>query len=295
MTNIQLSLLLAMGSAFCFCSASLVFAHFAQKISSAWMNTFKASVCLISLFITLFFISDWTLPVLQTRYALLASGALGLGIGDLFLLAAFARIGASRTLMLFAFQPLIIGFGASFFFGQQISALQVLAIFCLIICLFLMSLEKYKQEGRWETVGLSLALAGVLFDNAGVLISRWSFEHSPDLNPFVANVFRVLGALAVYAVFHFFQPIKLIYHFKELTLKNKFYISFAAFAGTFASLSMYIYALKIGHLPSLSALVLAGPLISALLESLVYKKPPSRYFLFALVFMVLGLCLFLKS
>src|SRR5688572_5411471 len=134
----QMAPILALGSSLCFATASVVFARFTRETSSAWMNTYKALICLLALALTLLLTSTWN-PVAQgPMAALLASGALGLGIGDLFLLLAFARIGASRTLLLFGFQPVILGVGASFLFGQPVEPRQALSIFFFMLCLFIL-------------------------------------------------------------------------------------------------------------------------------------------------------------
>ena len=125
-----------------FSSASLVFARFSRSVSVLWMNTAKAAVALALLCLTLPLLwsvngtfalfgssaGSWTAPSDFSTDLLLLSGMIGLGIGDLFLLDAFIRIGVSRTLMLYGFQPLLLGIGAALLFGQTFDTHRLVAI-----------------------------------------------------------------------------------------------------------------------------------------------------------------------
>lgn len=273
--NEVFALVFAFGSALSFSTASVVFARFSKEISSAWMNTFKAVVCLVLMLLAVLVTRQWAPMSGGVVGALLGSGAIGLGVGDLFLLAAYAHMGASRTLMVFGFQPLLIGIASAPLFGQTVAPLQAVAICFFILCLFLLSFERYRRDGRWEIRGLAFALIGVTLDNSGVLLSRWSFENAPGLESFQANVVRTVGALLVFAIYSRLKPIGLVRHFRALSPRDRLLVLTAAFFGTFLSLSFYLFAVKNGHLASVSAVVLTGPVLAAAVECAVQKRTPS--------------------
>jgi drug/metabolite transporter (DMT)-like permease len=259
------------------------------------MNTYKALICLIALALTLLLTATWD-PVLKgPAMALMGSGALGLGIGDLFLLAAFARIGASRTLLLFGFQPVILGIGAALLFGQPLEGHQALAIFFFMLCLFILSFERYKIDGHWEIKGLLFALAGVLLDNSGILLTRWAFDHGSNLDPFQANFFRTCGALIFFGAFALIRPFSLTKPLIAMRWKDRSLVTLAALGGTYLSLSLYLNALKVGHLASISAIVLTGPIFSATLECILQRKAPSRPLILAFGCLFLGMFLILRT
>lgn len=284
----------AMASALCFASASLIFAHFARRFSSVWMNFFKAVVCFAAMSLMLALTETWqTLPRAATA-ALFISGILGLGIGDIFLMKAYARMGAGRTLILFGFQPLFLGVASFYLFGQDFSWYRLVAILFFVACLFLFSLEKYKEHGHWEIVGLVAALIGVLFDNTGVLLTRWSFELAPLMSPLQANVVRCAGSVAFFVLLSPFFKAGLVRNFVSLTARQRMLVVLAALTGTFASLLLYVNALKIGHLASLAAIGVFGPLFSTSLECVWARRWPSRYLWLSLLSFGIGFALLLS-
>lgn len=279
----------ALLSSFCFSGASVYFARYSRQISPLWVNTMKALICGAAISLTLVIADTWDPYTHESLVRLLLSGAIGLGVGDLFLMAAFARMGASRTLLIFGFQPVIMAFAAALLFGQALVFSQALGVVFLILCLVTLSFERYRQDGHWETKGLSYAFLGVLLDNAGVLLTRSAFELSPELAPLQANLFRIAGALGVYGLVSLFQPMHLVHHFKLLPALDKRRVIIASLLGTFLSLALYLRALKFGHLAVISAVILTGPLFSALMESAVQKKRPSMHQIAAFLCLLLGM------
>lgn len=289
LTMQNLALLAAFGSALSFSTASVAFTRFSREISSAWMNVVKAGVCWIAVSLVLLLSARTALPPAPSLGAFLGSGALGLGIGDLFLLAAFARIGASRTLMVFGFQPLLIGVASAALFGQSIGGARWIAIGFFMACLFLVSFERYRRDGHWELRGLAFALTGVVLDNTGVLLTRWGFDLDPATDPMTANWIRTSGALLVFFTWSFVRPINVRRGFAALAPRARGLAVLASLGGTFLSLSLYMFAVKNGHLASISAIVLSGPVLAATVESITQKKPPSRFLLGALVCLFAGM------
>lgn len=274
--------LYAMSAAIVFSSASFIFTQYSKQISALWMSFFKTVVCFVLFSLTTIFVVDWVDVSLPITVALMASGAVGLGLGDLFLLHAYTHIGPGRTLMLFGFQPLFIGLSSWYFFGQGLEGYRFLAIFFFVGCLFLFSLEKFKAKGHWEIWGLLAALTGVICDNIGVLLTRWSFDEAQTMTPLQANFIRCGGGLLFYILANPFLKTKLIHHFKRIKAVDRFKVIAASAAGTFVSLLLYLTAVRIGHLASVAAIGVVGPLFSTIMECVLEKRMPSRYLWVAL-------------
>lgn len=297
---------LTLGATLSFSSSSLVFAKFSRRVSVLWMNTAKAAVAFTLLCFTLpvlgMLAGPLVLPSEISAWVLLLSGAIGLGIGDLFLLDAFIRIGVSRTLMLYGFQPLLLGVGAMLMFDQSFDSHRLIAIGFLIACLLIFSLERYRETRSWEIRGLMMAIIGVSMDSAGVLLTRFAFEHSPQTRPLEGHFIRCIGALLSYAVvaalIHARRRLKkspdrtpvigLFSGFLRLDMKSRSLLLLGCFGGTYLSLCLYLTAIQSGHLASLAAISITGPMFAALLETLIQKKRPSLYLLAAFVFFVCG-------
>lgn len=259
------------------------------------MNCFKATIAFLLLCITLPLLGGWHTPEPIVIGEFLLSGLIGLNIADLFLLNAFTKLGAARTLMLYGFQPLIIGVGASLLFGQALNPMKLLAVLFMIACLFTLSLESYRVHKKWAIAGLLLALAGVSFDACGVLITRKAFETTAALTPVEGHFYRCIGALVGFAVMSLFRPLPLISGFTRWPTRQRVLILAASFGGTYFSLLLYLHAVKFGHLASIAGITITGPMFATSLECLIKRKYPSKYLLIAFGFFFAGFYVLLTT
>ncbi len=285
----NLPYILAFSSTTLFALSCMFYAVFADKISSIWMNTFKTVIACFGFFIVTSVFYTWHGLSLNSFLCFFISGFAGLGIGDLFLMLAFTRIGAARTLMVFGFSPLFNGIQGYLFFNQVVSFDKLIAIVCLIICLFIFSYEGYKKAGQWEVKGVLFALIGVSLDAIGVGITRYGFEDSLVVDPIEANFYRAIGALCFFVIYNYFQPINLLSKFRPLSPKEKCMAVGASLSGTFLALWCWNTAIKWGHLASLSAIGATGPFLATLFECIYYKRWPNKYMIASTFFFVIGL------
>lgn len=290
MDSQQLSVIsFALGANLSFAIGSQIFTHYSRAVNPAWMNAVKAIVALVCfIIINSFFIDLVETPAL-TIGVLLISGFIGLGIGDIFILRSFVELGPGRTLMLFSFQPLILGVFSYFLFDQGIDTRRFWAILFFMICVFLFSFESFQRSRRWQFIPLCMAFAGIFLDSMGVLMSRWSFNSVEGLNSLQGNLYRTSGAVLFYMLFGLTGKFKLIGHWKERSIKDKTLLIIGSFLGTFLSLSLYLQAVRFGHLATISGLSITGVLFSSFFECLIAKKWPSRYFMTAFVAFVIGM------
>lgn len=282
-------IVLAVFSNLFFAGASVYFTEYSRKISSEWMNFAKASVATMSFFIICLSFGYFISLPQESLTALIVSGAIGLMIGDIFLLKAFVHLGPGRVLMVFGFQPLLIGLIASQLLGQAFPLAKLIAVIFLILCLFTFSLESFKQKGHWELRGLTYAIIGVILDAAGILLTRRAFETAPELSPFFANFIRsltaTLGFLLLSLFWKGFTPIKTTLSLPKKTLSG---VALAGFFGTFVSLSFYLMAIQSGHLASITAIAGTSPLFATLIETIRGKKSVNAYLVLGIFFFLCG-------
>lgn len=296
LTNQDLALFLALGSTLAFSSASLVFAEYSSRVSVLWMNCFKSLVAFILLCVTLpLFFGGWHKPEPIVIAGFLLSGLIGLNIADLFVLKAFTKIGPARTLMVFGFEPLMVGLGASLLFNQSMNPLRLIAVALMIACLFTLSLERFRTHRTWEISGLFIALIGVALDACGILLTRNAFESTINHTPYEGHFYRCLGALFGFAAMSFFKPLPLISGFTRWPMKQRALLLIASFGGTYLSLLLYLNAVKIGHLASIAGIAITGPMFATALECAIKKKLPSPYFAVAFAFFTAGFIVLLKT
>ena len=128
----QLPYFFALGANLFFAFACIIYSDYSRRFSSLWMNLLKSVVACLGFGLTVTLAYEWNPVTALSLSVLYTSGFLGLGIGDLFLLKAFAEIGASRTLLLFGFAPLFTGTIGAVFFDQTIDANKFYAIIFLL-------------------------------------------------------------------------------------------------------------------------------------------------------------------
>ncbi len=250
------------------------------------MNCFKAIIATIS-FSALFLFSDHQIFVTGSLFFLL-SGFIGLGLGDIFLIKGFVELGPARTLILFAFQPIVFLFVDALILNEHIHLKNILAVTLFIICLILFALENIKKNKSWNLVGLYAAIFGIFLDGTGVYLSKKAFI-STQFDGSTANFIRCLGAILFFLLLSFFRPIKLIKKFQELDKNLKFKAIIFSFIGTFLSLFFYLNAIKLGVLSVITAISVTGPVLTTIFESLIMKRKPSKTMLLCLI---LFLCAF---
>lgn len=280
--------LMAIAANLCFGTASLKFSYFSARFSPGWMNQLKVTVALFG-FLLAFLLTESYAPLSSTGwFSLIGSGILGLFLGDWFLFQALANLGATRTLVIYSFQPFLIGLYGFLFLSQGLNLWQAFAIICMIACVFTFLLERNRQVGHWDLKNFAYAFLGIFFDALGIMLSRQAYEGNPSLGSFQANATRAVAAVIVFLII---KPssIKIISRdLKNLAPTERQFAIGASILGTFISLSLYLRALKTAHVASLTAISITGPIWVSLIEHAREKKWPSIYLWVAFGFFFIG-------
>lgn len=286
------SLVLALMSTGVFAFSSVIFAVFAKKVSAIWMNAFKATVALVAFSVAVLITGDWKdLPAAKSLVAFVLSGFIGLNLGDYFLMKAFQRIGSSRTLIIFSFQPLMMALFAYLVFGQSLFISGFIAILMMMACVFTVSLEGYKKDGHWEIKGPLFAFIGVSLDCVGLLLTRYAFDADDSVSVLEGNLFRCFGAGLGFLFLARFVRFQFKRRLQRFNWRTRALLFGASFGGTFLALWLYLSAISEGHLAKITAIVGSGPLFTAVFEALLYRKFPSKYLWVALGLFLVGFSL----
>ncbi len=280
--------LLAIGANLCFGTASIVFSRFALSHSPQWINQLKVSVAMIGFLIAFFLVESFTPLPLKGHVYLLASGFLGLCLGDFFLFRAFTTLGPARTLVLYSFQPFLLGIYGYFFLGQILTTAQAFAILCMILCVFTFVLERGRKSGKFDIHYFGYAFLGICFDAIGVMLSRQSYEMDIHLGSFQANATRAAGALLGFFIIKPKSFVTLTHHLVHMNPRERNLAIGASFIGTFVSLSLYLKALKTAHVATLVAISITLPIWASLIEHIRKKEWPNRYLWTAFLLFLIG-------
>jgi drug/metabolite transporter (DMT)-like permease len=287
--------LMAVASNLFFGTASIKFSYFAARFSPAWMNQVKVTIALAGFLLLFIFTENFVQLTTAGWASLLGSGILGLFLGDWFLFQAFAHLGATRTLVIYSFQPFLVGLYGYLFLNQGLNIWQLTAIFCMIACVLTFVVERNRQVGHWDLKFFLYAFVGIVFDALGLVLSRQAYELSPDLGSSQANATRAFAAVAIFILV---KPssLKILYQdLKNLAPTERSHAIGASLMGTFVSLSFYLYALKTAHVASLTAISITGPIWVSFIEHIQQKKWPNRYLWIAFGFFLLGFSFMTKG
>lgn len=291
---------LALVSAILFSGASVIFARFSRSHSSLWMNLMKNLVALAAFLLATAASLLWggeSLASLSGGSALyfFLSGFLALGIGDWFLFRGYSRLGSARTIMVFSLSPLFLTIEGLVLFGQSLNLGQGVGILLMMACVWTISFEKFRSEGHWEWKGIAFAFVGVLLDNIGIVLSRQAFDLSPGTTAFTANSIRCVGSVLPLLVMAQLSREKVFSSFRRLRWPDRSLVVFASFMGSFLSLSLWLTALKIGHIGGLAGVGSFNPISASLWEWALLRKRPSVYLIVALLLFLSGFFLLLHS
>lgn len=286
--------ILALGANLSFAIGSMFFTHYARRFSSVWMNTYKALVAMGCFLLAVLLTTGFHEISFINVSIFFISGFLALGIGDIFLIKAFAQLGPARTMVLFGFHPVIVGLISFFLFGQTVESGKLVSIVFFLLCLFTFSLEGFKKSGKWEIAGLMFALVGMSLDAIGLTITRFAFDMNSNITGFEGNFYRCIGALFSYYLISLYKPFNFFAGFKELELKSRGLVLIGALFGTFLSLALYLEAIKTAHLASISAISVTSVIFTSLFESILDKKLPSKFLIIAFGFFACGMIFILN-
>ncbi|MFK8137558.1 MAG: DMT family transporter [Bdellovibrionales bacterium] len=285
----QIAILYAIGSSVCFALASIAFTSISKSLSVAWTNYFKASIASVGFLLLAYFSNSLYLPEWDSIGFLALSGIIGLCIGDMFLLKAFTLLGPGRTLIVFSFHPVFTGIGGYFLFEQNVYWNQFIAIACMVGCLIFLGRENIDKRKSWAFGPLSIAIFAIVLDASGVILTRSAFEADPQLDSSLANFIRAIFCCMAFSIYSIKRPIRLIDSFQSLPNNKKLLIFGGSLIGTFFSLYLYLSAVKIGHIATVSAISATAPIWAGIFEFIFFKQKPTRFFLLAVVFFLIGM------
>lgn len=279
---------LAIGANLTYSTSSMVFSIYAKRFSSMWINQIKVFVAFLAFLVAMLFSNQMAAVSNYGIGLLVLSGFIGLCFGDIFLFRAFTTLGPARSLVLYSFQPLMLGLYGYFFLGQLFSLNQTLAVICMMFCIFIFMLERNKLTGTWDFKSFMWAFLGITLDAVGVMLTREAYELDPSLETFQVNVIRCLGALIGFLLI---SPKSYFNLAKDLGALRKREVSLlvgSAICGCFLSLTLYLAALKHAHVGTLTAIAITGPVWVSLLECLYHKRLPNMFLVMAFSFFLAG-------
>ncbi len=238
----------ALGAAFIWAAASIVYTGVGRQLSPLVLNLVKGLIAIALLFLTLVFLGKLLPSVsLMPVLLLLLSGVIGIGIGDTAYFAALNSLGARRALVLESLSPPLGAFLALVFLQEQLAPLAWLGIGLTIAGVTWVVMERSPQPNGTLTHpplrGIVAGLVAAAGQAIGAVLSRAALAGT-DVDPLWSTLIRLLAGILMLLIWFSAQkhPIQKLAPLRSRRLWG--IVIMAAFASTYLGIWLQQIALK---------------------------------------------------
>jgi len=211
----------------------------------------------------------FSLP-LNSYIVLLLSGAIGLGLGDLFYLLSIKRIGPSPSITVSSTYPLITIIFSTLFLGEE-AKFSVL-IGTLLVVLGIAVISRKNGNSKVDFIGLGIASLAALFWSISIVLVG-SIAHSG--HPLAENFWRLMGYVIASSIILVFGK----GNFSKPKSNSILYITLGGIIALNLGWSSYIYSIEVIGLSKATTLSSVSPIFTAIAEFFVEKRFSLNIFL----------------
>lgn len=188
-----------LATSFFFAFTAIIFTQTGRMVGSQVTNRVRLSFALLYLLIInlVFFHEPLPFSAGSSRWLWLSlSDIIGLSLGDAFLFRSFLYIGPQLGILLLSLAPIFGSIIAWAFFGETLTALQILGIALALAGIgWVVTSHKEKADtppGHTRQ-GVIFGILGGLGQAVGLVLSKQAM--AGDFSPFQANAIRMLAAV----------------------------------------------------------------------------------------------------
>jgi drug/metabolite transporter (DMT)-like permease len=253
--------LAALAAAFVWALSSTIWQRVGQQIPAVVLNLLKGAIALLFLFSTILILGK-SLPALNANILLilLASGALGIGVGDTAWFVVLKYLGARRALLLETLSPPLTALFGLLFLQEKLSVAACMGILLTICGVAWVIAERTAETtlpAKHIWLGLGVSLLGQTSHAAGAILSRAAFTQI-NIDPLWTSSLRLSGGMAVMLFFLNRTNTATLKQFKSP--KILFATIIAAFLGTYLGIFLQQTSLKYAPAGIAQALSSTSPL-----------------------------------
>lgn len=276
----------ALGSAFCWALAAILFNRVGSSVSALGLNVAKGLVAFFCLGILL--ITTEYVPVsLQSGVVLALSGVVGICLGDTLYFVVLVRLGPRLTLLLGSLIPFAVALMAFLFFQERIGITSLFWILLTIFGVGYVLWERAPQgEGhtRWKS-GVMLGLLFVVAEAAGIMLTKLGVQDMPSIEAtFIRQTAAIMGfsvwGLATGSFLGWLRPLA------DSSLRGRVLV--ASLIGAFLGTWLSVLALKYTYASVAAAMNSTSPLFALPLAAWIMREKISQRALFGSLVAVLG-------
>lgn len=258
--------LAALGAAVCWALTGIISAGPAGHLGAPAFNRLRQIFVTAMLALYVLATGAWRELDAANAWPLLASGLIGIFIGDTLLFATLNRVGPRRSGILFALNAPIAALLGWLALGETLSAKAVFGIALIVAGVLLAILfgKRRSQLHQWETVkgplwiGVALGLGAATGQAIGSIIARPVM--ATGIDPFLASMLRV-GVAAAFLSVLIQLPIPALKPKGPLTWKVAAMTALTGILALGMGMTLLLFALSGGKVGIVSTLSATSPVI----------------------------------
>lgn len=259
--------------------AVILFKKSGESVHPIGLNLFKDLFALVLFLPTMWLFGEtlWRDAPAWEYALLLASGALGIGLGDTFFFKSLNLLGAGLTAIVDClYSPFIIGLSL-LFLGERLSVLQGIGAALVVAAVLAASLQWGVGliSRRDLALGILYGVLGLATMAVGIVMIKPLLERSPLLWATEVRVAGGAAALAVILLFH--RRRRAIVSSVVSTSKRGWgYMLGGSFTGAYLSMALWLAGMKYTHASVASALNQTANVFIFIFAALLLREPISR-------------------
>jgi drug/metabolite transporter (DMT)-like permease len=281
----------ALGTATLWAFGSILFTLASRLIGSYQLNKIRIPIAAILLTTMLFLTSGqlWPEHVSNHSYMyLIASGIIGLTLGDLCLFRAFVILGTRLTLLIFASSPIIAALTAWIMMGEHLSSMAIFGILITISGIWWVTVERQPVNNSQPThsgskgLGIILAIGAAAGQAIGLVLAKIGMGDT--LPPLPATLIRMVAASAAIWLFGIFKGDTAVTFSKIKNRKLMLLAIGGSICGPFLGVWLSLIAVKHTQAGIAMAIMATVPVLVIPLVIIIFKEKVSfRAFIGAVI------------
>ena len=258
---------------------ALSFEIAAKKVGTYSLNIIRLGFAFVLLAAFSYINRGLVLPIDASLHAwiwLSLSGIIGFVLGDMFLFASFAMIGARISMLIMTLVPPIAAIMSWFLLGETMGLKALSGMFLVVGGI---SISIWSRENRGEKMKLNYPIKGILFavlgaigQAGGLILSKFGMI---DYDPFAATQIRIIAGFFGFAII---ITILKRWKFVKATFSNKKAmtgISIGSFFGPCLGVSFSLIAIQYTNAGIAATLMAIVPILIIPPAILLFKQKVS--------------------
>lgn len=259
--------LLALGAATCWAASGMLSAAPSKALGAIAFVRWRMMTVALLLWALVAAFSQLPPFALSNWGAMIASGLVGIFVGDTLLFAAMNRLGPRRTGVLFASHALFSALLGYLFLSERLGAQAYVgaAITVAGVMIAVAWGQSKTNITEWDatpstTLGVSLALLAALGQATGALIAKPALGGDLGFDPIAASAVRVTAAVSALWVWRFINP-RVAGAQSPLTWTLLKQTAFSSWVGMGVGMGLLLWALRDGPVGSVGVLSGLSPVL----------------------------------